>query len=326
MTGRETKSPHAPVWLATPLWREYRAERVAAEGARGSRAVAYERNELRAGRLRVLLLRSKDEVPAGFVLHPPRARVGLQAETIYLRRGLRSPSALRGQLRRLLEQGPVLSVTGSVLGISSATMTTVLGEFGFRRVDRRRLWIDPRRVRPPSLPVPRLSLRRLRRSDEPRIARLIARAYAHHIDAAFGPGGDAAVWGPDYVHGVFASERYPLDFGASFVVEGARGLDGAVLVVARGRTPRVQGLSVEPKARGRGIGSCLLRRALAELAERGTRRADLGVTAQNPTGAYSLYRRLGFRPARRDPRYRALWVHEATRRKWGLRVLGEPGP
>ena len=48
-------------------------------------------------------------------------------------------------------------------------------------------------------------------------------------------------------------------------------------------------------ARGRGIGSTLLRTAFAEFAARGWRTATLGVDAANPTGAVRLYESVGMR-------------------------------
>jgi GNAT superfamily N-acetyltransferase len=51
--------------------------------------------------------------------------------------------------------------------------------------------------------------------------------------------------------------------------------------------------------RGRGIAAALLRRAFAELADRGVDRAVLNVDAENPTGATTLYEHVGMRVANR---------------------------
>ncbi len=57
-------------------------------------------------------------------------------------------------------------------------------------------------------------------------------------------------------------------------------------------------LGVVPRWRGRGIAKALLRRAFAELAQRGHQEVRLGVDAQNPTGAVALYESVGMIPYR----------------------------
>lgn len=56
-------------------------------------------------------------------------------------------------------------------------------------------------------------------------------------------------------------------------------------------TPELS-ISLRPAHRGRGIGTELIRRLLAELAERGIAEVSLSVQQSNP--AHRLYRRLGF--------------------------------
>ncbi|MDQ1747393.1 MAG: mycothiol synthase [Frankiaceae bacterium] len=60
-------------------------------------------------------------------------------------------------------------------------------------------------------------------------------------------------------------------------------------------TGQVGTLGTLREARGRGIGSLLLRTAFAEFAARGLRKATLGVDAANPTGAVRLYESVGMR-------------------------------
>lgn len=57
-------------------------------------------------------------------------------------------------------------------------------------------------------------------------------------------------------------------------------------------------LGVVPGWRGRGVAKALLRRAFAELADRGHREVRLSVDAQNPTGAVALYESVGMTPLR----------------------------
>jgi hypothetical protein len=59
----------------------------------------------------------------------------------------------------------------------------------------------------------------------------------------------------------------------------------------------IQNLGIVPEHRGRGLGSCLMLKALEGFQRDGLRRAFLEVTAQNE-GAIRLYRRLGFYKAR----------------------------
>lgn len=56
---------------------------------------------------------------------------------------------------------------------------------------------------------------------------------------------------------------------------------------------QVQGLAVDPAARGRGIASMLLTEAERRLRERGTQKLSLRVLSTN-VAAISLYERLGF--------------------------------
>jgi ribosomal protein S18 acetylase RimI-like enzyme len=68
-------------------------------------------------------------------------------------------------------------------------------------------------------------------------------------------------------------------------------------VIDRGRTGMIQNLGIVPEARGRGLGTQLLLKALEGFREVGLRQGMLEVTAQN-VDAVRLYRRLGFRKAR----------------------------
>jgi len=61
------------------------------------------------------------------------------------------------------------------------------------------------------------------------------------------------------------------------------------------RTGYIARVGTRRSARGRGVASALLARALTGLAESGYRFAELGVDADSPTGAGRLYERAGFR-------------------------------
>lgn len=66
-------------------------------------------------------------------------------------------------------------------------------------------------------------------------------------------------------------------------------------------------LAVREPWRRRGLGEALLRMALREHYDRGLRKAGLGVDAENPTGAVSLYERVGMHTAYRLDN----WVKDA---------------
>lgn len=72
---------------------------------------------------------------------------------------------------------------------------------------------------------------------------------------------------------------------------------GTIQGVAERDWGAIQNLGIVPEHRGRGLGSCLMYRALAGFRQAGLRKGVLEVTAQNE-GAVRLYRRLGFYKAR----------------------------
>ena len=88
-------------------------------------------------------------------------------------------------------------------------------------------------------------------------------------------------------------------------------LAGVALAYPRHRADESAGwvalLGVRPPWRRRGLGGALLTHAFQALYARGLRRVRLGVDAENPTGAVSLYEKLGMRQVRRDDN----WIREA---------------
>jgi mycothiol synthase len=60
----------------------------------------------------------------------------------------------------------------------------------------------------------------------------------------------------------------------------------------------ITSLGVRPAWRKRGLGEALLREAFRELHARGLRKVQLGVDAENQTGALRLYERVGMRVLR----------------------------
>src|SRR5262249_30902733 len=86
--------------------------------------------------------------------------------------------------------------------------------------------------------------------------------------------------------------------GSTWLVTGPAGDVATVQgVIDRGPIGAVQNLGVVPGYRGMGLGSALIRQALAGFVRAGMRRAYLEVTAEN-AGAVRLYRSVGFRRAK----------------------------
>jgi mycothiol synthase len=73
--------------------------------------------------------------------------------------------------------------------------------------------------------------------------------------------------------------------------------------VVHGTTGRVSILGVPPPWRRRGLARALLLHSFGELRRRGRTKAELGVDAENTTGAVRLYERAGMQIARRTDSY-----------------------
>ena len=84
----------------------------------------------------------------------------------------------------------------------------------------------------------------------------------------------------------------PLIPKASFVVRDAEGPVVATFVVLHGSAPLLAHVVVHPRAQGRGLGTSLMQRSIAALAERGHSEVTLAVPPDNR--ARRLYERLGF--------------------------------
>lgn len=304
------------------MWRAYRRDLLKARREPAARALRQAKVRLKDGSLTVTPLRRLGQT-VGFVVHPKRGRTGLQAESLYLTPGSRTARGLREVMESLQREGPVFSVPGTSAGLDRRVVGRVLTSLGFRLA--RREWLSRKLpvITPDArLPAP-FRLRQLHRSDERAVAQLSARAYSHHIDSAFGPGGDARAWAPGYVRDLFINRKRPIDYSCSFVSVQDRGLIGDAIVVNTERGPHLIDLSVDPALRRRGIGTALMHRTLAALSARGFGRVDLSVTTDNPTGAPDLYRGLGFSRLPGPSPWPGIWVNEAIRRRMHLRVRGE---
>ncbi len=100
---------------------------------------------------------------------------------------------------------------------------------------------------------------------------------------------------------LFEEEMYGADDwdpSLAFLAEADAAVVGLVVGLSFEGEGNIAILGVVPAWRGRGIAKALLRRAFAELAQRGHRDVRLGVDAQNPTGAVALYESVGMTPFR----------------------------
>ena len=90
-----------------------------------------------------------------------------------------------------------------------------------------------------------------------------------------------------------------------FLAEADGEIAGFSLCVSERRpeTGHVASLGVRPAWRRRGMGLALLLHSFRELQSRGRTKADLGVDAENTTGAVRLYERAGMHVARRSDSY-----------------------
>ncbi|MDE1820703.1 MAG: GNAT family N-acetyltransferase [Euryarchaeota archaeon] len=315
-----------PSPVPASLWAEFRQDMVQAHPEGGAREVKGTRAELGRGRLRTQLLASSEGTPCGFALHRPLRYGARQVETFYLLRTFRSPRALAAELRRFLAASRVATLRVDPLVASPAALTGILRPLGFERFVRRRLFIDPRRVRGPLHLPTGFGVRALCRKDLEVLPGLWARAYARHLDEAFVPGGSSRAFSRWYVRFIFERKQPRLDLSCSFVIERRGRLIGDVLTTRDARASYIQDVAVDPAYRQRGFGSVLLRTALSTLASRGERRVEIGVTVQNPTGAYAIYRHLGFHQVTGRKRDAGLWVNARERGRLGWRALRSRRP
>jgi mycothiol synthase len=130
--------------------------------------------------------------------------------------------------------------------------------------------------------------------DEASVHAALAEAFADHWGIVF-PSFE------EWRHREIEGEGSGFDPGLWFLATDGKEIVGAAC--CRASSPRTEGtaevgeLAVREPWRRRGIALALLHTAFGELHRRGSRRAELGVDAESPTGATRLYERAGMHAA-----------------------------
>lgn len=171
---------------------------------------------------------------------------------------------------------------------TTADVFFAAGFAAVRAFQRMRVTLDG----PVAAPVPPagVELRPVRRGEDERLVfEVLSDAFAHHVRpmTSYERFAEAQVDHPEYDPSLWA-----------LAFEGERAL-GAINVFNHEEMAFIRHVGVRAEARGRGIGSALIRRALAQLHERGQRHVDLGVDIDDEVGAARLYENLGFVPVQK---------------------------
>jgi mycothiol synthase len=159
-----------------------------------------------------------------------------------------------------------------------------------------RMQIDLDREPPPTVWPDGIALRTFRPGDERPIYDAVVDAFADHWDFVPMPYEDWLRFGPD---------SPTFDPELQLLAADGDEIAGVALCQAERRpdTGHVGILGVRPRWRRRGLALALLLHAFREFRRRGRPRADLGVDAENTTGAVRLYERAGMRPVHRMDTY-----------------------
>jgi ribosomal protein S18 acetylase RimI-like enzyme len=145
-------------------------------------------------------------------------------------------------------------------------------------------------------PAPPPPFRPIKREDFARVADIIYRSHKGSLDAALNMTYGSPAHCRHFVETlVMRGGCGRFEPEASFVAEEA-GRPIGVLIASRlsPSNGHICQVSVSPDGQGRGLGSSLVRAALASFRRQGLRSASLSVTVENRR-AYQLYERLGFR-------------------------------
>lgn len=145
---------------------------------------------------------------------------------------------------------------------------------------------------PPSPPFERVELRAMRPGiDERAVHAALVEAFADHVrpvPADFDTFAERHLRHPDFDPSLWT------------VAWDGPAVAGAIMVFDHGDLAFVRDVGVRRQWRGIGVGMALLVHTFRLLQQRGQRRLDLGVDADDPVGATRLYERAGFRIVQRS--------------------------
>jgi mycothiol synthase len=233
----------------------------------------------------VLLAESADGRLGGY------ADLGVHGDAVWLDVRGTDPATLPAVLEAIEERATTKEPDKKVWAYTSADdapLVELLERTGYRRVRHSfRMQIDL----DGDLPVPEwpdgVSARTMSEGEERRVYEAQMASFA-----------DTWMFAPDpydvWLH--WMVEESSFDRSLWFVAEQDGELAGIVIARAPEQEPGVgwvRILGVVPERRRRGLGQALLQHTFAEFARRGFTAVGLGVDAENPTGAVSVYERAG---------------------------------
>jgi ribosomal protein S18 acetylase RimI-like enzyme len=234
------------------------------------------------------------EAPDGSILG--YADIGVQGDHVWLDiRGLELESlrALRDAIElRAAEKKPGAALLG-FLSAEDRLVRQVYDEAGYRVIRHSfRMEIDLRGLAPSPAEPEGVVIRSMREGEEKRVYEVHEQSFE---DAWMHTRDPYEQWEHWFV------KAPSFDPSLWFVAETVGEIVGVAICRTRETEPDfgwVNALGVLRSHRRRGIGEALLRHAFAEFKRRGFERVGLGVDAESPTSAVSLYERAGMHVAR----------------------------
>ncbi len=211
------------------------------------------------------------------------------------------PHVYNAMLDWAIERARSLAGNGAVCrawgGEADGAFATAVRERGFQLI-RHFFRMEVDLAREPEQPVwpEGIAVRTYRAGEARAVYDAVTDAFADHWD--FVP----TVF-EEWEHFMVGSSEF--DPSLSFLAEAGDEIAGMSLCRSERRpnVGHVQVLGVRPGWRKRGLGLALLLHSFHELRARGRPKADLGVDAENTTGAVRLYERAGMKVSRRSDSY-----------------------
>ena len=215
----------------------------------------------------------QDSLEVDVFVHP-----GLEADV--------APQVLEAVTGRALEKGGPATMLWTWLPFDHP-LGAVFAAAGFAPArEFRRMRASLEQEVPPAPEIEDVELRPVRRgTDEFAVHAVLADAFAFHVRPITD---DFDRFVEQHVdHPEYDPDLWAIAWEAGSPI-------GAITVFDHGDVAFIRHVGVRSAARGRGIASALMLRAMRMLAERGQTRVDLGVDIEDEVGAARLYEQLGF--------------------------------